>query len=175
MVANAPSFLAKFFPQALESNRQAMREALLASLHDTPNVDVRFNTNVSDVVPSADGSGAATLLGGDGAPLADYDVVLDTSGVSSSLRRRRVVTSDLADAYTGFTMLHGVVPNPDKSCASEVCLPFLDLSALHPSDTVRNASGGTAPRGGHVVCVGRRGGPFWCSRHVLAAVWSPHG
>lgn len=120
-----PPALKRWVKTDPETNRHAMREALLGSLEaasaaspSTP-AQVHFERGACDVVPAGAGPGAL-LVDSDGNELGQYDVVVDASGMSSKLRRRRVPTHDLASTYTGITMLHGVIPDPEATVDPEV-------------------------------------------------------
>ena len=110
----------------LETNRTAIIKGLLAGLEGRPGVTVRFDTEVSDVIPCVPpagpgGRGGAAVLGGSNgrAVLGEFDVVVDASGVMSPLRRRRFAHGAPA-RYTGVSWIQGVVDCPEASLAPEV-------------------------------------------------------
>jgi 2-polyprenyl-6-methoxyphenol hydroxylase-like FAD-dependent oxidoreductase len=90
-------------------------------------VTVRYNCAVERLQPSSESR--VELLDKAGKVLGEYDLVVDASGVGSSLRRYRVQESaeDLdpeqtdrsaafRKAYTGVSMVHGVIQDPEVSC-----------------------------------------------------------
>jgi 2-polyprenyl-6-methoxyphenol hydroxylase-like FAD-dependent oxidoreductase len=118
-VMGLPRALARFFPASLETNRHELRENLLEALGE--NVQVHFECGAGDVVPcGAGGTGAQLLSQCDGSTLGQYHLVVDASGVSSALRRRRVREDGEHRHYTGLCMFHGVIDDPERSCHPEV-------------------------------------------------------
>merc|ERR1712137_205825 len=68
--------------------------------------------------------GQAELLGADGQVLGCYDLVVDASGFSSVLRSTRIDepqdSSRFERAYTGLSMVHGLIKDPESSCDPRV-------------------------------------------------------
>jgi len=94
----------------LESERNKMIDGLMAALGD--NVTVNHDCYVSEVKKDTDGR--VELLGRDGCSYGKFDLIIDTSGVNSSVRNCRF--SSEADAfYTGQTWIQGKLDSPEES------------------------------------------------------------
>lgn len=117
-MVSPPKLITRYFPADPETNRKALIDGLLTALGDE--VKVQFESGVESIGMCGDGSGGAELFGAGGHSLGAFDIVVDASGVSSSLRRFRVRDFDLASTYSGLTMIHGTIPDPDATCDSEV-------------------------------------------------------
>lgn len=94
-----------------ESNRHAMREGLLAAMGR--GVTVHFDRAVGGMEVDADGT--ARLHGKGGDALGTFDLVVDSSGVGSPLRKHRVVEDGTNQYYIGLTMVNGIVQDPEAS------------------------------------------------------------
>lgn len=99
----------------LETNRHAMRDSLLEQLERPPSdCNIRFNCPAVDIVET-DSKGEAELLGQDRQSLGRFDLVIDASGVNSSLRSKRVVEeADRSQHYVGLMLVHGIISSPEK-------------------------------------------------------------
>jgi 2-polyprenyl-6-methoxyphenol hydroxylase-like FAD-dependent oxidoreductase len=111
-----------------ETNRTLLREVFLHAV--AQNTSIKFGCPVEGIKQQS--GGKVELIGSGGETLGVYDLVVDTSGVGSPLRRYRVQESDeesspeatdrrqaLASAFTGFSMIHGVIPDPESACDAE--------------------------------------------------------
>lgn len=107
-----------------ETNRSKLREVLIDAAEK--HVKVTFDCAVEGLRQVGN---KAELRGKNGAVLGVYDLVIDASGVGSPLRRYRIQQSaedtdpENADrqaafnkAYTGVSMVHGVILDPEVSC-----------------------------------------------------------
>jgi len=100
----------------LETERKVIIDSLIASLGS--NVNVVHDLPVSGMQRAADGS-MVELVGKKGTSFGKFDLVIDASGVASSLRHARFTKE--ADAfYTGQTFVQGVVTSPEASWDEEV-------------------------------------------------------
>merc|ERR1712224_913808 len=118
-----PRWVHSCFGPKYETNRTKLREVLIESVEK--NVWITFNCAVEGLRQCGQ---KAELLGKDGLVLGLFDLVVDTSGVGSSLRRYRINDTGDADpekvdrhtafskAYTGVSMVHGVILDPEASC-----------------------------------------------------------
>lgn len=93
-----------------ETNRHAMRESLFAAMGE--GARAHFNIVVKDLTLSDDGT--CTLHGRDGEELGSFDLTVDSSGVSSPLRKFRVAEAGTAHHYNGLTMVNGIVGDPER-------------------------------------------------------------
>jgi len=112
-----PRFLRWFFPPTPESNRQMLRETLIQASTDH-NVHVHFNTKANSIKEVENGK--VELIGPEENVLGTYDLVIDASGFSSPLRQYRITppegSSTWEQSYTGISMIHGLVQDPEASC-----------------------------------------------------------
>ena len=116
LVALFVPFLARpFFPPSAHLNRNEMKYAFLHALKQSPTTTVHFSTPVGTVRKGADGVAEVIAEQGDEV-LGEYDVVVDTSGTHSPLRKLRVRYEDPATWYTGFSYVHGLIHNVDTTC-----------------------------------------------------------
>ena len=102
-----PKFLQHFLPDQPETNRQRLRDALLDVVATNKRVTVKFETPVS-------GFDGSSLQVAGACTEQEYDLIIDASGGSSPLRRFRIDDSEKA-LYTGYTLLHGIVPSPEET------------------------------------------------------------
>ena len=100
----------------LESERNKMIDGLMAALGD--NVTVNHDCYVSGLKKDTDGR--VELLGRDGGcSYGKYDMIIDSSGVNSSVRNCRF--REGADAfYTGQTWIQGKLDSPEKSVDASI-------------------------------------------------------
>eukprot|EP00939_MAST-03C_sp_MAST-3C-sp1_P000929 g929.t1 len=109
-----PKILQRAFPSGFgarpESNREGLRDALLAVIRDS--VDVQFDTAVRGLEYD-DVEDSAELLGDGGVSLGRFDLIVDAMGLHSTIRRERVV-DDKGKHYDGDMMIHGMIENPEK-------------------------------------------------------------
>eukprot|EP00947_MAST-08B_sp_MAST-8B-sp1_P001081 g1081.t1 len=108
-----------------ESNRQAMREGLIAAMTSSsssstattaeegkqaaPTARVCFDTRLKGMTTTPDGTAELTTT--DGTSLGTFDLVVDASGVGSPFRPLRMVENDAsttstAQYYNGLTMVN---------------------------------------------------------------------
>ena len=92
-----PRLLMRYFPDKCgsqpETNRGALRDALLEALATRGNCEVNYERGAFDVKEvGGDGASRAELFDRDGASLGTYDLVIDAMGLHSTLRQyfRRV-------------------------------------------------------------------------------------
>eukprot|EP00658_Telonema_sp_P-2_P047788 TRINITY_DN36381_c0_g1_i1.p1 TRINITY_DN36381_c0_g1~~TRINITY_DN36381_c0_g1_i1.p1 ORF type:complete len:412 (-),score=80.37 TRINITY_DN36381_c0_g1_i1:261-1496(-) len=119
-------WLPQFFGARPETNRGALRDVLLESFSDSPNISVHYDTGVYDVQPS-DG-GKAELFGKDRSSLGVFDLVVDGMGVHSPIRHHRV-DDPSGKIRTGELVIHGVIDDPESSFGPEL----LERLGLHGS------------------------------------------
>lgn len=121
-----PRWAHSCFGPKYETNRTKLRNVLIDAVEK--HMSVTFGFPVEGIRQSGH---KAELLGKDGMVLGVYDLVVDTSGVGSSLRRYRVQESAedtdpenvdkhvaFRKAYTVVSMVHGVILDPEASCDS---------------------------------------------------------
>jgi 2-polyprenyl-6-methoxyphenol hydroxylase-like FAD-dependent oxidoreductase len=108
-----PRRLQRWIPPKLETNREVMRDILLEEIEHS--ATVRFECAVQDA-RRVDAGAGIELLGDDGTPLGEFDLCVDTSGVRSPLRRLRIEDDSLVPKYTGTSMVHGIIRDPELQC-----------------------------------------------------------
>eukprot|EP00041_Stephanoeca_diplocostata_P023870 m.595106 g.595106 ORF g.595106 m.595106 type:complete len:474 (+) comp22399_c1_seq36:115-1536(+) len=144
-VRATPVMLQRWIPNQPETNRHALRDALLdaIALHGHDAARVHFSTKIDSIqlqdarawsdataVPSAvcGKTVTANLHDDSGTSLGEFDFVVDASGISSRLRRFRIDDAigdtehaGMSDKYfTGISMLHGIIKDPDTSCSAAI-------------------------------------------------------
>merc|ERR1712048_343669 len=93
------------FGPKYETNRTKIREAFLKAIEER--VNLYFDCSIESINQQTDGT--AELHGSGGYSVGIYDLVIDTSGVGSPLRRYRIqegaydVSPELADRHEAFT------------------------------------------------------------------------
>mmetsp|Transcript_29942 Transcript_29942/g.89627 ORF Transcript_29942/g.89627 Transcript_29942/m.89627 type:complete len:529 (+) Transcript_29942:79-1665(+) len=117
-----PRLLMRYFPDKCgsqpETNRGALRDALLEALATRGNCEVNYERGAFDVKEvGGDGASRAELFDRDGASLGTYDLVIDAMGLHSTLRQYRV-HDPIGKHYANEVMIHGVITDVEKSCPS---------------------------------------------------------
>eukprot|EP01135_Chromosphaera_perkinsii_P003735 Nk52_evm53s252 gene=Nk52_evmTU53s252 len=142
VVLTQPRMFYRWWGPKLETNRDAMRSILLESLNqvkDSPPSERHVITNsyfMTDIegireslsgVKNAKNSAKACLLLSNGSAVLDgkeYDLVIDSSGIGSPLRGERIAderdSRERNQFYTGVTMVHGVVKDPESTVARSI-------------------------------------------------------
>ena len=110
----------------LETERNKIINALVESL--PPSTTVQYDTVISEA--TQDSEGKMELLGRDGSSLGKFDVVVDASGVSSTLRRTRF-TEEADSYYTGKCLLMSTLDNPRKTCSAEISSKFSGTTGFY--------------------------------------------
>jgi hypothetical protein len=99
----------------LESERNKIIDGLTNALG--ANVKIYYESYVSEVKKDEDGT--VELVGHDGRLYGKFDLIVDASGVNSSVRHCRF--GKKADAfYTGQTVIQGKLDNPEKTLAPSI-------------------------------------------------------
>ena len=122
-VMTIPKTLHWLVPPAPESNRQLLREALIESAEE--NVTIQFNCSITEIVQN---NNQAELFGtidreNEIISLGIFDLVVDASGFGSKLRNYRIDEDEetrFNSYYTGITMCHGLINNPDAVCDPKI-------------------------------------------------------
>jgi hypothetical protein len=104
-----------------ESNRGALRDVLLEALAERGNTTVHYERGVGDIREvlsgsSSDGSSSmAELFDREGNSLGEFDLVVDSMGLHSTLRAHRVHDA-VGKHFAGQVMLHGVIEDVEATC-----------------------------------------------------------
>eukprot|EP00039_Didymoeca_costata_P020053 m.339877 g.339877 ORF g.339877 m.339877 type:complete len:485 (-) comp19021_c0_seq1:50-1504(-) len=112
--------LERFFPPTPETNREKLQQAFIEELPEH-NSNINFGAKVHEIKPVGDNK--TEIFDESGESLGVFDLVVDASGTESKFRKLRVDqdAEDIVDKeYTGITMVHGVVPDPDLTCDEEL-------------------------------------------------------
>jgi len=99
----------------LETERSKIIDGLVNSLPSS--TTIHYETYISELKSNSDGT--LELIGRDGASHGKFDVVVDASGVSSSLRRTRF-TSEADAHYTGKCVVQSLLEAPETTLAPEI-------------------------------------------------------
>lgn len=114
-----PKLLQRFWPPSPESNRQMLREALIESFGDYGEID--WECKIIGI--SKKSNGKAELFGLNNKSLGEFDLVIDSSGFSSCLRKERIKEDPenlFERYYTGISMIHGLIRDPESSCCPKI-------------------------------------------------------
>ncbi len=111
-VLAAPKVLEWWFPPNPETNRKQLFNSLQAILNSCERVRQAFNCHIARVTEQG---GKAELFDSDGQSRGVFDLVIDSSGFNSSLRKYCFKEQSLASYYTGRTMIHCIINNPEAS------------------------------------------------------------
>ena len=117
-VSATPKILQKFWPPHPESNRQLLRDALIESFGDYG----VLNWECKILGISKKGK-QLELIGLNNESLGIFDLVIDASGFSSCLRKERIKEDPenlFKRYYTGISMVHGIINDPENSCSSNI-------------------------------------------------------
>ena len=136
-IMTTPKFLKWLLPPAPESNRQQLREALIESASKGKKIIVKFNHSITKI--NQKNEKQAELFGkklnedddNDNddkntkiISLGIFDLVIDASGFGSKLRNYRIEDEDdetrFKKYYTGISMCHGLIYNPDSVCDPKI-------------------------------------------------------
>lgn len=120
MAIGNPSYLQWLGGDEPETNRHLLREELLKAVSEKKvenEVRVHFDCGVATV--DRDGAaddGKIRLAAEDGSLLGEYDLIIDASGIHSSLRQTIFPNDSVHEqSFTGFTILHGMIESPEAS------------------------------------------------------------
>jgi 2-polyprenyl-6-methoxyphenol hydroxylase-like FAD-dependent oxidoreductase len=119
-----PRLLQNLFPSAFaarpESNRGKLRDILLESLASRGNAAVHFDSKAFDVREvTTEGGSMAEVLDESGQVLGEYDLVVDATGLHSTLRQH-FVDDKKGKQYSGRLMMHGAFLNPEATFPPEL-------------------------------------------------------
>lgn len=112
-VMATPKLLEWWFPPNPETNRQELSDSLRAVLTRCERVRQTFNCRIARATPQQ--GGKAELFDTDDQSMGIFDVVIDSSGFNSSLRKYCFQEQPLASYYTGRTMIHCIINDPEAS------------------------------------------------------------
>lgn len=116
-----PNFLRKWLPSLFgaqpESNRQQLRDLFLESLH----CPVEFERGAHSLEKLPDGSARVRDKKGD--EIGEFDLVIDATGVHSSLRPYRI-DDPVGKHMDMYMMIHGVVSDPEETVDAEFLKRF---------------------------------------------------
>lgn len=130
----SPSILQRWFPSALgarpESNRGALRDALLEAIAPRNNVCVQFEEGVYGIRTVREQPDMVQLLNRVGEPIGEFDVVIDGMGVHSTLRHHRVHDKSGGKHSTGICLVHGVINDPETSWSKDTVERFATHGSL---------------------------------------------
>ena len=132
-IITIPRSLNWLVPQSPESNRELLREALIESAED--NVTIQFNSSITEIVQNKN---QAELFGkideeNEIISLGTFDLIVDASGFGSKLRNYRIDEDEetrFNSYYTGITLCHGLINNPDAVCDPKILEKFGEGSMM---------------------------------------------
>jgi len=120
LVRYKPQLLARWFPSVLypspESNRVLFRAALLEEM-TKKSVNLSYETTIVDVKRTP--TGGAMIFDSAGTSYGEFDLVVDASGVHSSIRHLRVNDAQ-GKHVSNRVLIHGVINDPETSCPPEI-------------------------------------------------------
>ena len=119
-----PKLLPWLFPPEPESNRHLLREALIESAGEK--ITIHFSHIITDIIQNEN---QAEIFGKKSSEnhitsLGIFDLVVDSSGFGSKLRNYRIDDGEeeirFKNYYTGITLCHGLINNPDVVCDPKI-------------------------------------------------------
>ena len=106
-----------------ECNREKLRDVLLDAMSERENTRIAFDTAVGRV------SKEGEVYDRDGCSLGTYDLIVDSMGLHSPLRRH-VVDDPVGKHYEGYVSFHGMVQNPDETFPEDMRTRFGEYGSV---------------------------------------------